>query len=1114
MFVEWFLNGRVLSASKYKVKNYKKKQKFKQTFFFFKGSRATTTFRFGFISLDLLSIIVQDAGEYICRVTSATGSAECRAALNIQTRASIEQRSQNPGSLQQIQQLEDYSKYQRTESIEETSNQKPTFIRPLHELGELEEGRNAHFEAQLTPVSDPTMRVEWYKDGRAITASSRITAIFNFGYVSLNILHLRAEDAGSYTVRAVNRMGEAISTSSISIRTRQTVTGDLGIPEQQNYIEKVEELEAYQQQYNRRNVQEVQESTVAPEFKSPIKDQLNVREGGFAHFEARLEPVGDSTLKVDWFKDGRPVEASSRTTSFFNFGYVALTVKQVTIHDVGNYTCRATNAVGQATTSANLSVVTKKDIVYDSQHPSGLQKIQHLEDSSKYSRQQEEDVTEIKIPRFLGPMKGTNKICEGQRAHFEARCEPQSDLTMSVEWYHNGNPIMPANRIQTYHDFGYVALDIVGVRGEDAGVYTVVARNKSGEAQLASSMVVETRSGIDTSSMHKGIYEKTQRMEESKFIEPQYDVKEISKSKPVFVQPLSDPQPLHEGRNIHLECRLEPLGDPTMRVEWFQNGRPVTVGSRFRTYYDFGFVALDIIHATALDSGEYTVRATNQLGTAHTSACVRVIGRADIETETQNEMSLEQIQSLESRGHQKVQEEITVMQAPQFTRALHNIETIEGTNVHLECRLQPVGDPSMRVEWFVNGFPVKTGHRFRPAYEFDYVAMDLLSVYASDSGVYTCQARNQLGEAVTSGSVRVIAKKDLLLETQHPQGLEKIQYLEDASRYQRSEYVDEMVNIKPQFKTRPKSMENMREGQHAHFECKLEPVTDPNLKVEWFKNGRPITVGHRFRPIHDFGYVALDIIDLIAEDTATYTCRAVNAVGSDETACQLVCRGSQQILTQTQNEAGLEQIHYLEDKSKYRRTEEIDETTKQAPIFTTSLKNIEIKEGQRAHFECRLIPVSDPTLKVEWYHNNTPLKSGSRFTETNNFGFVSLDVLSCLPEDSGTYTCRAVNALGEAVTSAISQVHTKKSIYLETQHESALSRLNQLEDSTRHQRQSVVEEITTQAPVFTMPLRDIRVAENQAVHYEARLIPVGDPHLKVEWLRNGIPLAACMLIEI
>ncbi len=150
----------------------------------------------------MLSIIAADRGEYVCRVTSATGVAESRAVLTVNQRSSIEQTSQHPSSLQQIQHLEDYSKYQRQESVDESINQKPVFIRPLLNLGELEEGRNAHFEAQLTPVSDPTMRVEWYKDGRPITASSRITAIFNFGYVSLNIMHLRAEDAGSYTVRA------------------------------------------------------------------------------------------------------------------------------------------------------------------------------------------------------------------------------------------------------------------------------------------------------------------------------------------------------------------------------------------------------------------------------------------------------------------------------------------------------------------------------------------------------------------------------------------------------------------------------------------------------------------------------------------------------------------------------------------------------------------------------------------------------------------------------------------------------------------------------------------------------------------------------------------------
>lgn len=457
------------------------------------GSRFTSIFRFGYISLDMLGVLVSDGGEYTCRAVSATGACETRAALAVQPRASIERTSQHPGSLPHIQQLEDYSKYQRQESLDEHIAQRPHFIRPLQELGELAEGRNAHFEAQLTPVSDPTMRVEWYKDGRAITASSRITSIFNFGYVSLNIMHLRAEDAGSYTVRAVNKLGEAVSTANIRVAARSTVTEDLGIPEQRRYIEKTEQLEAYQQQQHQKYYQEVPESTQRPEFKTPIKDQLNIKEGGFAHFEARLEPVGDSTLKVEWLKDGRTVEASSRITTFFNFGYVALTIKSVSAHDAGHYTCRAHNALGQAATSANLSVVTRKDIIAESQHPSGLEKIQHLEDASRYSKRTDEEVRVTQKPRFLGPLKGTNKIVEGQSAHFEARVEPQSDLTMTVEWYFNGRQIKSANRIQTYHDFGYVALDIASVRADDSGTYTVVARNAAGEAQLSASMNVESK---------------------------------------------------------------------------------------------------------------------------------------------------------------------------------------------------------------------------------------------------------------------------------------------------------------------------------------------------------------------------------------------------------------------------------------------------------------------------------------------------------------------------------------------------------------------------------------------------------------------------------------------
>lgn len=42
----------------------------------------------------------------------------------------------------------------------------------------------------------------------------------------------------------------------------------------------------------------------------------------------------------------------------------------------------------------------------------------------------------------------------------------------------------------------------------------------------------------------------------------------------------------------------------------------------------------------------------------------------------------------------------------------------------------------------------------------------------------------------------------------------------------------------------------------------------------------------------------------------------------------------------------------------------------------------------------------------------------NRMTTMHDFGYVALNMKYVNPEDSGTYTCRAVNDLGEAVTSA------------------------------------------------------------------------------------------------
>jgi titin len=84
--------------------------------------------------------------------------------------------------------------------------------------------------------------------------------------------------------------------------------------------------------------------------------------------------------------------------------------------------------------------------------------------------------------------------------------------------------------------------------------------------------------------------------------------------------------------------------------------------------------------------------------------------------------------------------------------------------------------------------------------------------------------------------------------------------------------------------------------------------------------------------------------------------------------------GAAQVVTESRSE--LSQFQYLEQKTQVRQ-EVSEEHTTQAPVFTSAMKSVELKEGQKAHFECRIIPVSDATLKVQWLHNGAPIKQGT-----------------------------------------------------------------------------------------------------------------------------------------
>lgn len=534
------------------------------------------------------------------------------------------------------------------------------------------------------------------------------------------------------------------------------------------------------------------------------------------------------------------------------------------------------------------------------------------------------------------------------------------------------------------------------------------------------------RSSIISETQHEGAMQKIQYLEDDSRYKKTDREDVVTIEKPQFGRGLNNVDRLPEGKSAHLEATLTPINDSTMKVEWFHNGKPIKQGHRFKTTYDFGYVSLDILYAYPEDSGTYMCKARNAVGEAVTTSSVTVDSKAGLDLNTMDAERLRKLKELESYQRPTKAELEPERRKPVFTTALNNLENVkEGEHAHLECRVEPIDDANLKIEWFVNGVPIKTGHRFRTTHDFGYVALDILYTYAEDSGNYMCKATNDLGEAVNTCSVKCSSRKSIYLESQHPDGLQKIKELESQSYYTKPE-VEELPITPPRFVSDLRGTTEVMEGGTAHFECQVEPLHDANLRVEFYHNGKPLPSASRFHITFDFGYVALDITHCVPEDAGEYTAKAINSLGECTSSINLKVVPKSSIISESQRPEGLEKIRKLEEQTPFQRPEEPEPITKQRPVFTQPLQNIDsINESGTAHFECRLIPVGDPTLKVEWYRNEKLLENSSRITKTHDFGYVSLDMTHVRPEDEGVYMCRASNPLGEAVTTASMVVKSK-----------------------------------------------------------------------------------------
>ncbi len=521
-------------------------------------------------------------------------------------------------------------------------------------------------------------------------------------------------------------------------------------------LDKILQLEAQKAAPLLANLEGQEETFEVPKFIEHLND-INTDEETEAHFKCIFEPKNDPNLKIAWFLNDKEIACGSRIVANEDFGVAKLDLMGVQKSDEGVISCRAVNSAGSASTNGTLKVKASNIIVSGTLHPtgeSGLVNVtkadQKLSDSIGGSLPDPEPVEEkYGLPVFINPLPDSFLNVKNH-LHMECTVEPRNDPNLTISWYLNGLPLSAGSRISPKLDFGLVTLDVSDVTSRDQGVYTCKAVNNLGEGVTFTSVEIPDDSQIDAETKHPSGTEGFQAISnvDIKFVLPDdAEEQQDAGKKPEFVQPLNDVNAT-EGSSVVLQAKLDHHQESNIDINWLLDGKPLLESSRYKKVNIFGMVILEIGNVSSTDAGKYTCIATNKFGAAQCDANL------------------------------KFHEEKSA-QCPKFLGKLEDqMGLVEGQSLHLQCALEPVNDDSLKVEWLLNGMPMKESSRIKSVCDFGFVMLDVSCLEPRDTGNYTCRAWNKYGEDKVFCNIECGGTSGVQAESLQPKSLSKITLFE------------------------------------------------------------------------------------------------------------------------------------------------------------------------------------------------------------------------------------------------------------------------------------------------------------------------------------------------
>ncbi|XP_058165619.1 palladin isoform X5 [Dasypus novemcinctus] len=315
------------------------------------------------------------------------------------------------------------------------------------------EGMPVTFSCRV--AGNPKPKIYWFKDGKQISPKNDHYTIQRDldGTCSLHTTASTLDDDGNYTIMAANSQGRISCTGRLMVQAVNQRGRSPRSPSGHPHVRRPRSRSRDSGDEN----EPIQERFFRPHFLQAPGD-LTVQEGKLCRMDCKVS--GLPTPDLSWQLDGKPVRPDSAHKMLVREnGVHSLIIEPVTSRDAGIYTCIATNRAGQNSFSLELVVAAKEA---------------------------------HKPPVFIEKLQNTG-VADGYPVRLECRVSgvPPPQIFWKKE---NESLTHSTDRVSMHQDnHGYICLLIQGATKEDAGWYTVSAKNEAGIVSCTARLDVYTQ---------------------------------------------------------------------------------------------------------------------------------------------------------------------------------------------------------------------------------------------------------------------------------------------------------------------------------------------------------------------------------------------------------------------------------------------------------------------------------------------------------------------------------------------------------------------------------------------------------------------------------------------